>query len=214
SAARKGHAAAVGGLYPQLALSVQAGTNYSTLNKDYNFTGGSTISPVQGTYAYDSAGNSIYQVYQATPVFTTNTIPLGQQLDNNFRQTISIGVNIPLFNAWQAQTTARQAKINMLTQQLNLDQAELKLKQDVYKAHNDARNALQKYYASVRAADAARRAQEFARKRNELGLTNTVEYLVIQNNWYRAEANMVSAKYDLIFKLKVIDFYLGNELKL
>lgn len=213
AAARKSRAAAIGGLYPQLALSVQAGTNYSTLNKDYNVTDIRDL-PVQGTYAYDSAGNSIYQVYQATPVFTTNTLPLGRQLDNNFRQTVSIGVNIPLFNAWQAQTAAKQAKINMLTQQLNLDQAELKLRQDVYKAHNDARNALQKYYASVRAADAARRAQEFARKRNELGLTNTVEYLVIQNNWYRAEANMVSAKYDLIFKLKVIDFYLGNELKL
>ncbi|HEY9178879.1 MAG TPA: TolC family protein [Flavipsychrobacter sp.] len=212
-AARKGHAAAVGGLYPQLALSVQAGTNYSTLNKDYTITG-TTVSPVAGSYAYDSAGNSIYQIYQATPVFTTNTLPLGKQLDNNFRQTVSIGINIPIFNAWQAQTAARQAKINMLTQQLNVDQAELRLKQDVYKAHNDARNALQKYYAAERAANAAKRAHEFARKRNELGLTNTVEYLVIQNNMYRAEANMASAKYDLIFKLKVIDFYLGKELKL
>lgn len=212
-AARKGHAASVGGLYPQLALSVQAGTNYSTLNKDFNVTGIENA-PVAGTYAYDSIGNSRYQIYQATPVFTTNTLPLGRQLDNNFRQTISLGINIPIFNAWQAQTAAKQAKINMLNQQLNLDQAELRLKQDVYKAHNDARNALQKYYAAERAANAAKRAHEFASKRNELGLTNTVEYLVIQNNWYRAEANKASAKYDLIFKLKVIDFYLGKELKL
>lgn len=212
-AAKKGHAAARGGLLPQLALSAQAGTNYSTLNKDYNVTG-AAISPVPGTYAYDLARNDSLQVYQTTPVFTTNTLPLGKQLDNNFRQTISLGLNIPLFNGWQAQTAAKQAKLNMLTQQLSVDQAELKLKQDVYKAHNDARNALQKYYAAKRAADAAKRAHEFAQKRNELGLTNTVEYLVIQNNWYRAEANMASAKYDLIFKLKVIDFYLGKELKL
>lgn len=213
AAARKGHSASVGGLFPQLALSVQAGTNYSTLNKDYNVTG-TEINPLPGTYAYDSNTNGAYQVYQASPVFTTNTLPLGKQLDNNFRQTVSLGLNIPLFNGWQAQTAAKQAKINMLTQQLSLDQAELKLRQDVYKAHNDAQNALQKYYAAARAADAAKRAHEFAQKRNELGLTNTVEYLVIQNNWYRAEANMASAKYDLIFKLKVIDFYLGRELKL
>lgn len=212
-AARKGHAAAKGGLWPQLAISAQMGTNYSTLNKDYNVTG-ATISPLQGTYAFDSSRNDVLPIYQTTPVFTTNTLPLGKQLDNNFRQTISLGLNIPLFNGWQAQTAAKQAKINMLTQQLNIDQAELKLKQDVYKANNDARNALQKYYAAKRAADAAKRAYEFAQKRNELGLTNTVEYLVTQNNWYRAEANMASAKYDLIFKLKVIDFYLGKELKL
>jgi outer membrane protein len=212
-AAQKGHAAAKGGLWPQLAISAQAGTNYSTLNKDYTLTG-ATVNPVQGTYAFDSSRNDILPIYQTTPVFTTNTLPLGKQLDNNFRQTVSLGINIPLFNGWQAQTAAKQAKINMLTQQLSVDQVELKLKQDVYKAHNDAKNALQKYYATVRAADAAKRAHEFAQKRNELGLTNTVEYLVIQNNWYRAEANMASAKYDLIFKLKVIDFYLGKELKL
>lgn len=213
NAAKKGYAAAKGGLFPQLALNVQAGTNYSTLNRDFNVTG-VDVSPVQGTYAFDSVNNNTYQVFQASPTYTTNTRPLGQQLDNNFRQTISLGLNIPLFNGWQQQTAVRQAKINMLTQQLNVTQAELTLRQDVYKAHNDLRNSLQKFYAARRAADAAKRAYEYAKKRNELGLTNTVEYLVIQNNWYRAESQLASAKYDLIFKVKVIDYYLGKELKL
>lgn len=212
-AAQKGHAAAKGALWPQLALSVQAGTNYSTLNKDYTLTG-VNVSPTPGTFAYDSATNNAYQVFQTSPLFSTTTVPLGKQFDNNFRQTVSLGVNIPLFNGWQSQAAVKQAQINVLTQQLNVYQAELKLKQDVYKAQNDARNALQKYYAAKRAAEAAKRAYEFAQKRNELGLTNTVEYLITQNNWYRAEGNMASAKYDLIFKIKVIDYYLGNEIKL
>lgn len=212
-AAQKAYAAAKGGLFPQLALNVQAGTNYSTLNKDFNVTG-TEVAPVQGSYALDSNGGNIYQVYQVNPVFTTSTLPLGKQLDNNFRQSISLGLNIPLFNGWQQQAAVRQAKINMLSRQLGVTQAELQLRQDVYKAHNDVRNSLQKYYAADRAASAAKRAYDFARKRNELGLTNTVEFLVIQNNWYRAEANKASAKYDLIFKLKVIDYYLGRELKL
>ncbi|MCB0697147.1 MAG: TolC family protein, partial [Chitinophagaceae bacterium] len=38
-AARKGYSAAKGALLPQLSLSAQAGTNYSTLNKDYTVTG-------------------------------------------------------------------------------------------------------------------------------------------------------------------------------
>lgn len=212
-AAQKGYAAAKGGLFPQLSLNAQAGTNYSTLNRDFNVTG-TEVAPVQGTYAFDSVGNNTYQVYQLNPVFTTSTLPLGTQLDNNFRQSISLNLNIPIFNGWQQQSAVRQAKINMLSRELSVTQAELKLKQDIYKAHNDVRNSLQKYYAADRAAEAAKRAYDFAKKRNELGLTNTVEYLVIQNNWYRAEANKASAKYDLIFKLKVIDYYLGRELKL
>ncbi len=212
-AAKKGYAASKGGLLPQLSLSAQAGTNYSTLNKDYNITG-VTNDVVQGSFAYDSVNNNVYQIYQATPVFTTSTLPLGKQFDNNFRQSVSLGLNIPLFNGWSAQTNVSKAKVNVLSQQLNVQQAELKLRQDVYKAHNDARNSLQKYFSAVRAEEAAKRAYDFAQKRNELGLTNTVEYLVTQNNWYRAAGNMTSAKYDLIFKLKVIDYYLGNEIKL
>src|SRR5690606_18331855 len=136
------------------------------------------------------------------------------QLDNNFRQTISLGVTVPIFNGWQAQYNMRQAKINVLSNELNKYQAELKLKQDVYKAYNEAINAVQKYKAAERAQLAARRAYDFAQKRYALGLTNTVEYLTTQNNQFVSEANMLSAKYDLIFKLKVIDYYLGKELKL
>lgn len=212
-AARKGYNAAKGALFPQLSLSAQAGTNYSTLNQGFNITG-TEISPVQGSFVIDSTAGNIYQLYQTSPQFTTFTTPLGQQLDNNFRQTISVGLNIPIFNGWQAQFSVRQAKINMLSQDLNMRQAELTLKQDVYKAYNDARNSIQKYYAALRAESSAKRAYDFARKRNELGLTNTVEYLVTQNNWSRAAGNLASAKYDLIFKLKVIDYYLGKELKL
>jgi len=91
---------------------------------------------------------------------------------------------------------------------------ELKLKQDVYKAHNDATNAVQKYYAAKRSQEAAQRAFDFAAKRYELGLTNTVEYLSTQNNLYKAEASLLNSKYDLIFKLKVIDYYLGKQLTL
>ena len=84
----------------------------------------------------------------------------------------------------------------------------------MYKAHNNALNSVQKYNAAKRAHDAAKRALDFASKRYELGLTNTVELLVTQNSEFAASANLISAKYDLIFKLKVIDYYLGKELKL
>lgn len=210
-AAKKGYAASKGALLPQFVLNGQAGTNYSTLNKDFTVTG-ITNSPIAGSFAANSADT--LQLYQSSPIFTTDTRPLGKQLDNNFRQSISLGVNIPIFRGLQQQTAVRQAKINMLIQELNVTQAEITLKQQVYKAHNDAKNALQKYYAALRSANAGKRAYDFAQKRNELGLTNTVEYLVTQNNYAAAAGNLAIAKYDLIFKLKVIDYYLGKELKL
>ena len=160
-------------------------------------------------------GDSLFfPVYQPTYTYTTRRIPFGTQLDNNFRQTISIGLNIPIFNGWQAQYNVRQAKVNVHSSELNKYQAALNLKQDIYKAYNEALNAIQKYYAAERAQVAAQRAYDFAQKRYALGLTNTVEYLTTQNTQFVSESNLLSAKYDLIFKLKVIDYYLGKELKL
>lgn len=125
-----------------------------------------------------------------------------------------MNLTVPLFNGWQAQYNVKQARINMLTSELNKDQAELKLRQDIYKAYNDAKNSIQKYYAAERAAESAARALDFAQKRYDLGLTNTVEYLTTKNTSYTASSNLAKAKYDLIFKLKVIDYYLGKEIKL
>lgn len=213
AAAQKGLAAAKGSLWPNLSIGGQFGTNYATTAKNINVTGIS-LTPVTGSYAVDPVTHTQYPLYQSTPTYTTSTTAFNTQFDNNFRQTVSLNLNIPIFNAWQSQYSVRQAKINIESQQWNVYQAELKLKQDVYKAYNDALSSIQKYNAADRAVIASQRAFDFAQKRYDIGLTNTVEYLTTQNTLYSAESRKASAKYDLIFKLKVIDYYLGKELKL
>lgn len=202
--------AARGALLPQLSLSGQLGSNWTSTYKQVS--GYSQATNIKtDAFVQDASGNTfnVYQPY-AVPVFSAPK--MFTQLENNFRQTISATLNIPIFNGWQTQLQVRQAKLNIESQELNKFQTELKLKQDVYKAHNDAVNAIQKYYAAKRSQEAAQRAFDFAEKRYELGLTNTVEYLSTQNNLYKAEASLLNSKYDLIFKLKVIDYYLGKQL--
>ncbi len=216
-AAKKGYAAAKGTLYPRFSIGGQLGSNWSSNVKEFTGFTPTGTSPTGNFVPINVPAlnvDTLLPVYQPTGSFTTRNVPLQQQLDNNFRQTLTLNLSVPLFNGWQTQTAVKQAKINMLTAELNKYQTELQLKQDVYKAHNDAKNALQKYYAAEKAARAAQRAYNFAEKRYELGLTNTVEYLTTQNNLFAADANLASAKYDLIFKLKVIDYYLGKEIKL
>lgn len=211
-AAKKSLAAAQAGLYPQLSLGGQVGTNFASTYKEA--TGQLTgIPQPTGSYIVDTSG-IIRPVYQPGYVINYSDVSLGKQLSNNFRQTVSLTLSIPLFNAFQAQTAVKQSRINVVSQELNRYQAELTLKQNVYKAYNDAVNSIQKYNAASHAADASTRAYDFAKKRYDLGLTNTVEYLTTQNNQYQADARLLSAKYDLIFRLKVIDYYLGKELKL
>lgn len=208
--AEKGLKAANAGKYPQLSVSYQAGSNYAS---NFRNVSGYTDTLVQ-TNAFVVNGTTPLYVFQQTQIPNVVTTPFNDQLSNNFRQTVFLSLNIPIFNSWQSQFAVKQAKINLATQRLNEYNAELTLKQNVYKAHNNALNSIQKYNAAKRANDAANRAVDFAQKRYDLGLTSTVDLLVTRNTAYAAAANMVSAKYDLIFKLKVIDYYLGKELKL
>lgn len=208
--AEKGVDAAMAAKYPQLSVSYQAGSNYAS--NFQNVSGYRDTVMQTGGFIYNGTTPSF--VYQPVQIPTIINTPFGEQVSNNFRQTVFLSLNVPLFNGWQSQYSVRQARINLASQRLNEYNAELTLRQNVYKAHNNALNSIQKYNAAKRADDAAKRALDFARKRYDLGLTSTVDLLVTQNTQYAAAANMVSAKYDLIFKLKVIDYYLGKELKL
>ena len=211
-AAEKALAAGKGGLYPQLSLGYQLGTSFSSNSQTYTYKSNGYQST--GAYAVDSNNHPVYEIYQ--PSYTTSGVqtPFNTQFDNNLRHYAYLSLNIPVFNGWQAQYNVRQAKINLASQQLNEYDAELKLKQNVYKAHSSAINSVHKYDAARRANDAALRALDFAKKRYDLGLTSTVDLLVTQNSQFTAASNFVIAKYDLIFKLKVIDYYLGKEIKL
>jgi outer membrane protein len=211
NAAEKGLAAARGGMYPQLYLGYQIGSNFASNYLSYKYTpdGYQVIGA-----AVDTNGVPVYNVVQ--PSFTTSTtpIPLHNQVDNNLRHSLYLNLNIPILNGWQTQYNIKQARISLESQRLNEYNASLTLKQNVYKAHNNALNAIQKYNAARRANEAAQRALEFARKRYDLGLTSTVDLLVTQNAQFNAASNLAIARYDLIFKLKVIDYYLGKEIKL
>ncbi|MBS1772149.1 MAG: TolC family protein [Bacteroidetes bacterium] len=205
-----------GSLLPQLGAGGQIGTNWSSTVKDvtgYTITG---YTP-NGSYAdvnVAGVGSGQFPIYQPIVQYQTADVSRRTQFDRNFRQTISLNLNVPIFNGWQTQTAVSRARINKISSELSKYQAELKLRQDVYKAYNDAKNAVQKYAAAVRASEASTRAFDYAQKRYDLGLTNTVEYLTTKNTYYSSSSNLAKAKYDLIFKLKVIDYYLGKELKL
>jgi len=209
--AEKALAAAKGGLYPQLSVGVQSGTNWASNYDQYSYTPNG-FAP--SGFSHNSANHNYDTVF--TPSYNTvsSLMPFGTQLNNNLRSSLFVNLNIPIFNAWQSQYAVRQARITLETNRLNEYSSELTLKQNVYKAHNNVIGSIQKYNAAKRADEAAQRAYDFAQKRYDLGLTSTVDLLVTQNSKFVAAANLVIAKYDLVFKMKVIDYYLGKALKL
>ena len=94
------------------------------------------------------------------------------------------------------------------------EQNSFTLKQDIYKSYNDAVAAMQKFNANKKAVEASQKAYDFAVKRYEVGLLSTYDLVTTQNNLQSAKSQMLYSQYDFVFKMKLLEFYKGQGLKL
>ena len=206
--------AARGAMYPTLSVFGSMGSNYAH-NKIPVVTQTPTGS-FSNTGAKVNVGGTDYSV--VAPVFQTSVgvkySPFGTQLSDNFSQRIGLNLSIPLFNGSAARTNWQRNRLNLETWQLQKEQDNLTLKQNIYKSYSDAISSLQKYEASKRSLETAQKSYDFAQKRYDIGLLATIDLLTNQNNLATAKVNVVSAQVDYVFRIKLLEFYRGQGIKL
>lgn len=139
---------------------------------------------------------------------------LASQLSDNFGQGLGIGVQVPIFNGHRAKINYQRARLSVTQYELQNDQDKQTLKQDIYKAYNDAMAAIEKFNASRKALAAAEKAYDFAQKRYNANLLSTYDLLNNSNRVARAKIDMLSAQFEYVFRLKLLEFYKGQGLKL
>jgi outer membrane protein len=127
---------------------------------------------------------------------------------------VGIGLSVPIFNGRSARTNWEKQKLNVKNLELQQELDRKSLKQDIYKAYTDATTALQKFSASTKAVEATQKAYDFSSKRYTVGLLSTIDLLISQNSLFRARIDRLAAQYDFVFKMKVLEFYKGQGIKL
>ena len=216
-AAKSNSLAAKGSLYPSISAFGSLGTNYGYFRSPVFSKVLSGYAP-SGLVVPDGSGGFI-SVQQ--PVFTNGprsgyvTAPgLGDQFNNNFGQQIGISLSVPIFNGWQAKANYQRSRISIrnVEYQKNLDNENLK--QNIYQAYNAAIVAMEKFTSSLKAVETAQKSYDFAKKRYEIGMLTTLELVTNQNNLFRAKLQYVVNQFDYVFKMKVLEFYKGQGLKL
>jgi outer membrane protein len=207
--ADKGLDVAWGGLSPRLVLSGSYGTGYSGLSKEASgipeFTG------LQQTGDVTDKGDLVF-----TPVYTvpTRVIPFMDQYKNNVNKSIGLYLTIPIFNRWQVKSSVDRARIQKLSAELSVESTKLQIQKNVQQAYADANAGLKKYYASTKAVDATQESFKYMEQKFNVGIVNTNDYNDSKNKLIKAQSDLLQAKYEYIFKTKVLDFYQGKPLKL
>jgi outer membrane protein len=125
-----------------------------------------------------------------------------------------LGVNVPILNGGSLRVNYERSKWNYKNFELQQQSDNLTLKQNIYQAYNLATAALQKFEAQKKTLEATRKSFDFAQKRYNVGLLNTIDLLTNQNNFFKAQSDLLYDQFDYVFKMKVLEFYKGLGIKL
>jgi outer membrane protein len=137
-----------------------------------------------------------------------------QVRDNNPNKGWSISLNIPIFNGFQVSSYINRSKLASLNAEYELELTQNQIRKTVETAYTDAIAAFKTYQANVKSLESFRESFKYMEQKFNVGLVNSLDYNVAKQQLTKAESDLISAKFDFVFKTKVLDFYMGKPITL
>jgi len=204
--------AAKGWYYPSLSFFYTLRTNYSSQGQRL-VSNTFLDNPVIGYFDAGGTTTFVNSIEDFTvPQYEDATFL--QQYNENIYQTLGFSLDIPIFNGLQTRISVKNAELQYLRAKYSFKAVEDKLRTDVYAAYADVKAAYQKYRAAQNSVSALEKSFEYVTKKFNLGAATTLEYSTSGTNLANAQNELIKSKYEYIFKLKVLDYYLGNPITL
>jgi len=198
---------AKGSYFPRISLSAGLNTSYSSFaaerGKREN-TGNLIPTPIG---VVPSTGELVISEF---PEIITVPYSTGAILNDNFGQSLAFGISIPIFNNLQANANVQRSKISLDQAEILAQQTRQNLRQTIERAYNDVYSSGKAYQSSVKRVEAQEESFRATKQRYENGAVNATDYELAENNFFQANSDLLRAKYDYIFKLKILDFYQGK----
>ncbi|TVR78443.1 MAG: TolC family protein [Chitinophagaceae bacterium] len=207
--AEKGIQVARSGRYPSLNFFAAFRTNYSDGREQFT-----DFVPTGGIDTLGFLSSDLTPVVRPEIDIISEKIPFGEQLDENFNYAIGLNLTVPIFNGWQVKTNIQRATLEHQSALLGDTQVRNQLRNDIQQAYVSARAAGLRYRSSEANLSAAQNAYRNAEQRFNLGMLNAVDFNTSRNNLQIAETELLNAKFEYIFQLKILDFYEGKPLEL
>jgi len=199
---------AKGNYSPTLSISGSVGSGYSGNNRELVRT---IILPPQPNGNFTSSGEAVYSP-SVIPVYKDKAF--GNQLDDNYNTSIGFRLNIPIFNGLSTRINVQKAKLNVDRAKLVVEDSKLQLRQNIESAHSDAVASLKRYKAAEKSVEALTLSFQYTQERFNVGMVNSFNFTNEKNRLNDAQSELLQAKYEYIFKSKVLDFYRGEAINL
>ncbi|HNU77052.1 MAG: TolC family protein [Bacteroidota bacterium] len=166
-----------------------------------------------GANYYNNYNDNYMRIAENNPL-KKEVIPFSDQMKNNQRYGFGFTMNIPLFNKFQVQNAIANSELQIADYKYRLQNSQNLLQKEIEQAYTNALAALNKYLSGEKAVSSSAEAFRYAEEKYSVGLVTTVEYNQIKNNLTMAQSQLAQARYDYIFRTKILDFYNGIPIRL
>jgi len=200
--------------YPTLSFRGSFSTNYSgAANRARSFYDGSTIidTPI-GFLESDPNELVLAPIEYPNEVSTDPDFTMSEQFNENLSKYLGLSLSIPVFNKWRTKSSVQRSILTRKMAEINAAEVKYSLRQTIETAYNNFSSASKSYSASQKQVKALEESFRVIESQYNLGAVNFVDYQVSVNNLFMARSDLLRAKYDYIFKSKVLDFYMGKPL--
>jgi outer membrane protein len=147
--------------------------------------------------------------YDNDPNNNIDDYSYGDQIKDFAYRRFELNLNFPLFNNLNQHTAIQNSKVNYLSSQYQLEQAKQTLYKTIQQAQADAIASLEEYKSNQEAEKSMEESFRYTQQRFDVGMVNSVDYNIAKNNLTKAQSELIRAKYNYIFRTKILDFYMG-----
>jgi outer membrane protein len=178
-------------------LDIAKGARYPTLSAFFNYN-----TSYSSRKQFDPSTGTSFRLDLVDQLWLFDGITYGGQL------------NVPIFNGFNTRNSIKRSEINVEKAKVQFEQDKLVLETTVNQAYVDVNSSFKTYEAAEKTLEARRLAYQYSKERYDVGLMNAFDFSQAQSRVDNAEADVISSKYNYIFRLKVLEFYFGIPIQL
>ena len=140
--------------------------------------------------------------------------PFSTQWDQNMNKYLQFSLSIPIFNRFQTRNRVKSARIQRTALSWQLEESKKSLYKEIQQAYYNALAAESKYKSSQSATESANASFKLISEKYANGKASATEYNEMRTAWMKSLSDGIQAKYEFIYRSKILDFYKGIPLVL
>jgi len=154
-----------------------------------------------------SAGLSTY--YNPDYIHPIDPTHFFGQINARKSPYMGFSLSFPILTSRTISTNIRNAKLGVQQAQIDTKNRQQQLYKVIQQANNEAISAFERYKATLQNVKSMEESVRYVQQKLEVGMVSGTDYTVAKTNLFRAQSDNLQAKYQYVFRLKILDFYRG-----